>query len=470
MDDTWPRSPADSARPGVARRPATRRPSQSTPALGGFHGRHSDRRPRPWNSLRLPRLEQCGRRARGLDDSEYRPGQPADSRRQTSPHHDLQARPDESVTTQVAVAGPGGLGPARRRPATVGQSTSDLLPPAGRAPSPRGADCQSAGWIRTRTARCKRRAGGAADPTPLRPRPVTAPRLGWTHQQLGLDSDVTSPPAKLHGNPSTSRRPRSGPPGLPESPCHVGQDGAQRPVPTTRLRRPALRAARAAGSKFAGPTAAASTQPALRTQVSPSGHPSVRSLTPPPGPPSPDPLSRFSPSHACPAAHRESHTFLHFSGPRIAAAIYTARDPQNSSQHHFPSALARTRTLRIEATFRNPATRFTFGTLSPTHGSLREGSLQARPSRPPSARLGPASPSPAGPGFATRPRAPSGPLAPDRLSGTPSAVWAGKPNRLGCGIASTASTPPYSSTRSQAARASSDWAPRGATARKTCQS
>ena len=33
MDDTWPRSPADSARPGVARRPATRRPSQSTPAL-----------------------------------------------------------------------------------------------------------------------------------------------------------------------------------------------------------------------------------------------------------------------------------------------------------------------------------------------------------------------------------------------------------------------------------------------------
>ena len=114
MDDTWPRSPADPARPGVARRPATHHPSQSTPALGGFHSRHSDRRPRPWNSLRLPRLEQCGRRARGLDDSEYRPGQPADSRRQTSPRRDLQARPDDSVTTQVAVAGPGGLGPARR--------------------------------------------------------------------------------------------------------------------------------------------------------------------------------------------------------------------------------------------------------------------------------------------------------------------------------------------------------------------
>ena len=44
---------------------------------------------------------------------------------------DLQARPDESVITQVAVAGPGGLGPARRGPALAGQSTSDLLPPGG---------------------------------------------------------------------------------------------------------------------------------------------------------------------------------------------------------------------------------------------------------------------------------------------------------------------------------------------------
>ena len=341
----------------------------------------------------------------------------------------------------------------------MGQSTSDLLPPAGRAPSPRGADCQSAGWIRTRTARCKRRAGGAADPTPLRPRPVTAPRLGWTHQQLGLDSDVIGPPAKLHGNPSTSRRPRSGPPGLPR----VSLSRRPGRGPKTRLDHPPAAAGptgRPGGRTQARrPTAAASAQPAPWTQVSPSGHPSVRSLTPPPGPPSPDPLPHFSQSHACPAAHRESHTCLHFSGPRIAAAIYIPRDPQNSSQHRFPTALARSRITRGKDTFRNPATRFTFGTLSPTHGSLREGSLQARPSRPPSARLGPASPSPAGPGFATRPRAPSGPLAPDRLSVLPSSVWAGKPNRLGCGTASTASTPPYSSTRSQAARASSDWAP-----------
>jgi hypothetical protein len=87
--------------------------------------------------------------------------------------------------------------------------------------------------------------------------------------------------------------------------------------------------------------------------VSPSGHPSVRSLTPPPGPPSPDPLSRFSSSHACPAAHRESHPCLHFSGPRIAAAIYIPRDPQNSSQHRFPTALARSRITRGKDTFRN---------------------------------------------------------------------------------------------------------------------
>ena len=236
----------------AGRGPSTRNTSSLAEhsSFGGFYSRHSDRRPRPRNSLRLPRLEQCGRRARGLDDSEYRPGQPADSRRQTSPHHDPQARPDESVTTQVAVAGPGGLGPARRRPATVGQSTSDLLPPAGRAPSPRRADCQSAGWIRTRTARCKRRAGGAADPTPLRPRPVTAPRLGWTHQQLGLDSDVTSPPAKLHGNPSTSRRPRSGPPGLPR----VSLSRRPGRGPKTRLDRPPA---------AAGPTG----RPGGRTQV-----------------------------------------------------------------------------------------------------------------------------------------------------------------------------------------------------------
>jgi hypothetical protein len=89
-------------------------------------------------------------------------------------------------------------------------------------------------------------AGGAADPTPLRPRPVTAPRLGWTHQLLGLDSDVTGPPVQPHGNPSTSRRPSAARQDCPESPCRVGQDGAQRPVPTTRPWRPALRAARAA--------------------------------------------------------------------------------------------------------------------------------------------------------------------------------------------------------------------------------
>jgi hypothetical protein len=146
--------------------------------------------------------------------------------------------------------------------------------------------------------------------------------------------------------PAAPQRPARTAPGLLVA-------SARTAIPTTRPRRPALRAGRAAGLKFAGPTAAALTQPALRTQVSPSGHPSVRSRASPPGPPSPDPLSRFSSTLACPAAHRESHTRLHFSGPRIAAAIYIPRDLQNSSQHRFPIALARSRIIRIEDTFRN---------------------------------------------------------------------------------------------------------------------
>ena len=159
--------------------------------------------------------------------------------------------------TQVAEAGRAGSGPPAGDPPERCSPPQTCCPSAGQALLPGGADCQSVGWIRTRTARCKRRAGGAADPTPLRPRPVTAPRLGWTHQLLGLDPDDAGPPAQLHGNPLISLRPPSGPPGLPESPCRVGQDGGPTPVPTNRPRRPALRAARAAGLKFAGPTAAA---------------------------------------------------------------------------------------------------------------------------------------------------------------------------------------------------------------------
>jgi hypothetical protein len=120
-------------------------------------------------------------------------------------------------------------------------------------------------------------------------------------------------------------------------------------------------------------------------------------------------------------------------------------------------------------TFRNPATRFTFGTLSPTLGYLREGLLQARPSRPvlsssvppvplqqaPASRLGPARQA----GLSLRTglafsHPQSGPANPTDSDATP-------PQRQPC--------LPYSSTRSQAARASydsCDWAPCGAAARR----
>jgi hypothetical protein len=162
------------------------------------------------------------------------------------------------------MGGPG-LGPASRRPAR-GQSTTDLLPAPGQISTPSGECSQSARWIATRTARCKRLAGKPQNQPTTRLRTVTAPDSdGPSSNAVAVsrpDQAAQLEPIKPHGR---AAGPQLTSPGGPSLFVSSAMSSSPQIRPGT-LPRPAyhLRATREA--EFAGPvrtsTAVASGPPA----------------------------------------------------------------------------------------------------------------------------------------------------------------------------------------------------------------
>jgi hypothetical protein len=158
---------------------------------------------RPCSARRLSRLEQNGRQARGLEDSDIDRDNPPTTADGFPRVPTCQARPVDPRLLWPA-------GCAWARPPVArdnGLSTTEMLPPRVRrnclavlkTSQPVGygqgqRDARGALW-------------GAADPAPLRPRPASAPDSDGHTSCSAVTRKSPARQPSSHGNPSTSRRP-----------------------------------------------------------------------------------------------------------------------------------------------------------------------------------------------------------------------------------------------------------------------